>query len=338
MLAPPPGSVGHGPKGRPKSTYYACGWNVRPACAARQVHQVAHRFAAGSSTLLVCRDDRINWAVLFNSDAGKDGKQFAGLIDPLLHKPANEIKDWPEIDLFPAVWNCMNYFAHALPFLADPYFMAGTGVPHWLAVVDRGVRVRAKNVEPLTTHPDGVTVAVAGGLLQHLRDDAQFHKTQAFAETTLELSAAARRVLADDSSFRPSFLAHLLVEVLLDWTLAEDNPGGLDSYYRALQAVDPGVVQEAVNRMATRGTDRLAPMILLFCRERILWDYGEDGKLLLRMNQVMRRVGFPLCQRGCRSCSLPPGSWSAVASMSCWKVYRQGRVGQAPQRAPAHRD
>jgi len=40
----------------------------------------------------------INWAVLFNSDAGKDGKQF--MIDPLLHKPADEINNWPDIDLF----------------------------------------------------------------------------------------------------------------------------------------------------------------------------------------------------------------------------------------------
>ena len=90
----------------------------------------------------------------------------------------------------------------------------------------------------------------------------------------------------------------MLVEVLLDWTLAEDNPGGLDAYYRALEAVDPPAVQEAVNRMSARGTDRLAPMIFLFCRERILWDYGQDDKLLLRMNQVMRRVGFPPLPEG----------------------------------------
>jgi hypothetical protein len=31
MLAPPPGAVGHDPSGRPKATYYACGWNVRPS-------------------------------------------------------------------------------------------------------------------------------------------------------------------------------------------------------------------------------------------------------------------------------------------------------------------
>ena len=102
MLAPPPGVVGHGPKGRPKPTYYACGWEVRPAVRQPGKYTKWHTgLLAGSSTLLVCRDDGIDWAVLFNCDAGKDGKEFAGLIDPLLHKPASGIKDWPEVDLFP---------------------------------------------------------------------------------------------------------------------------------------------------------------------------------------------------------------------------------------------
>ena len=29
-----------------------------------------------------------------------------------------------------------------------------------------------------------------------------------------------------------------------------------------------------------------------FRRERVLWDYLEDGKLLVRLNQVMRRLGL----------------------------------------------
>jgi N-acyl-D-amino-acid deacylase len=102
MLAPPPGAVGHGPKGRPKPVYYACGWEVRPAGGQPGKYTKWHTgLLAGTSTLLVCRADGIDWAVLFNSDAGKDGKEFAGLIDPLLHKPADEIRSWPEIDLFP---------------------------------------------------------------------------------------------------------------------------------------------------------------------------------------------------------------------------------------------
>jgi hypothetical protein len=95
-------AVGHGPKGQVKPTYYACGWDVRPAVRQPGKYTKWHGgLLAGSSTLLVCRDDGINWAVLFNSDAGKDRKEVAGLIDPLLHKPASEIKDWPKIDLFP---------------------------------------------------------------------------------------------------------------------------------------------------------------------------------------------------------------------------------------------
>jgi hypothetical protein len=186
----------------------------------------------------------------------------------------------------------MNYLAHALPFLDDPYFVAGTAVPDWLTVVDRRVRVRAKGVEPLAGDPDGVTAAVARGVLQHLRDDRHFHATRALAETSIELAAAIRRVWPSDGGFGASFAGHLLVEVLLDATLAADHPAALDAYYRALQAVDGRAVEEAVNRMATRTTRRLAAFMALFCRARILWDYLEDDKLWRRLNQVMRRVGL----------------------------------------------
>ncbi len=44
--------------------------------------------------------------------------------------------------------------------------------------------------------------------------------------------------------------------------------------------------------MAARPTERLALFIELFRRERVLWDYLEDGKLMVRLDQVMRRVGL----------------------------------------------
>jgi N-acyl-D-amino-acid deacylase len=102
MLAPPAGAVGHRPDSKPKELYYACGWEVRPSPRFPGGYTKWHTGGlAGSSTLLVCRDDGINWAVLFNCDADKNNKAFADLIDPLLHRPADEIKSWPEIDLFP---------------------------------------------------------------------------------------------------------------------------------------------------------------------------------------------------------------------------------------------
>jgi len=54
--------------------------------------------------------------------------------------------------------------------------------------------------------------------------------------------------------------------------------------------VDAERIEAIVNRMAPRPTRRLAVFIELFRRERVLWDYREDGKLMTRLNQIMRRV------------------------------------------------
>ena len=89
---------------------------------------------------------------------------------------------------------------------------------------------------------------------------------------------------------RPSFLGHILVELLLDSTLIEDRPNLLDDYYRALADVENWVVELAVNRMQPRQTEHLALLISLFTRERFLCDYPDDGQLLRRLNQVMKRV------------------------------------------------
>ena len=104
--------------------------------------------------------------------------------------------------------------------------------------------------------------------------------------------------MGQDPGFRPSFLGHVLVEVLLDASLAARDAGRVESFYRTLEAVEPLGVQEAVNRMAPRPTNRLAAMIAAFRGERLLGDYLDDGRLLARLNQVMQRVRFaPLPDR-----------------------------------------
>lgn len=189
----------------------------------------------------------------------------------------------------------MNYFAHALPFLdAAPYFVAGTAVPDWLSVVDRQSRVRRKVVAAWVGDADPTTAAIARGMLQHLADDARFHETRAFAESSLTLTALARDMLDKERGLRPSFLGHLLVEVMLDASMVADSPEGLEKYYGLLESVDGQVIQDTVNRMTSRPAERLAWMVVGFCRERILWDYTDDGRLMVRLNQVMRRVGLDL--------------------------------------------
>ena len=207
----------------------------------------------------------------------------------------------------------MNYFAHGMRFTDRPYFLAGTAVPDWLSVADRRVRMRPRRVakfvegETCDSNPRDASnprdfgnpgdfsaksnaSLVAAGVMQHLEDDRWFHKTRAFLETSDELTRMFRGLLGPEDGFRPGFLGHLVTELLLDGVLIQQNPHLIDGYYAALHEVDPEVVQRAVNRMARHETTHLAAMIALFRREQFLRDYPDPGRLLDRLNQVMRRV------------------------------------------------
>jgi hypothetical protein len=186
----------------------------------------------------------------------------------------------------------MNYFAHGRHFVHDAYFLAGTAVPDWLNVVDRRVRARSKNAQLFVDDPDPQVAAVARGVVQHHHDDQWFHQTRAFTELSLQFTLEIRDLLKPDDGFRPSFLGHILVELLLDSTLIEQNPRRLDEYYAAVDSVDPAVITSAVTRISSRDVN-LTPWIPRFSAERFLYDYQDDAKLLTRLNHIMRRVQLP---------------------------------------------
>ena len=194
----------------------------------------------------------------------------------------------------------MNYFAHGWKHVGEPYFLAGTAIPDWLCVVDRRVRVTSKLARPFVSAPDPLLASVAAGIVAHHRDDERFHRAAAFAELSIRFSREIRALLPGDESLRPSFLGHILVEILLDAELIAGHPERLADYYQALESLDPRVVNEAVNRIAKTPTPLLAAFLPRFIAERFLYDYADDGKLLVRLNHVMRRVGLkPLPETFC---------------------------------------
>ena len=188
----------------------------------------------------------------------------------------------------------VNYFAHGYRFIDRPYFLAGTAVPDWLSVVDRRVRARRAAATMFLDDVDPLVAETAQGIVKHHEDDAWFHQTREFAETTLQFTVELRDLLAPDDSLRPSFLGHVITELLLDDVLIHRFPGQLDAYYASLERVDAALVQAVVNRLATRQTVHLQMMIHVFCRERFLFDYAVDERLLVRLNQVMQRVRLSL--------------------------------------------
>lgn len=90
----PEGRAGWNEGERPKAAYYGLGWMVRPV---GNGYNLWHSGSLpGTSTLLVRRHDGISWVVLFNTRDTPSGKGPSAIIDPLLHRAADEVTHWPD--------------------------------------------------------------------------------------------------------------------------------------------------------------------------------------------------------------------------------------------------
>ena len=176
--------------------------------------------------------------------------------------------------------------------LKAPKVLAGTAVPDWLNVVNRRAKARARTAETFLDADDHQLRSLARGVRQHHEDDRWFHQAPIFSELSLRFTVQIRDQLANDPGMRPSFLGHILVELLLDAELIEEAPHRLDIYYQAVESLDLDFLSGAVNQLTTRPVERLAEFVERFSRVRFLYDYLDDEKLLLRLNQVMKRVGL----------------------------------------------
>lgn len=95
----PPGLAGRDKDGKPKSVYYSLGWFNRALDDGRRNHWHTGSLA-GTATILIRRHDGRNFVALFNSRVSPSAPHLGRAVDRLLHQAADQIADWPDIDLF----------------------------------------------------------------------------------------------------------------------------------------------------------------------------------------------------------------------------------------------
>ncbi len=186
----------------------------------------------------------------------------------------------------------MNFLCHAIPYFDQPLVAICTAVPDWLSVVDRKIRARERMAVAVLESEDEVLRQVATGIIRHIRDDRWFHSTPAFAQTNLELAVGLRDHLPGDRGFRPMFVGHILIEMLLDAYWIRDRPELAAQYYRLIDHASHEQIQRCVNEITGKPTEKLVDTIRRFSELRFLYDYQDHSRLLFRLNQVMRRVGL----------------------------------------------
>jgi hypothetical protein len=187
----------------------------------------------------------------------------------------------------------LNYLAHGFRHVADPWFVAGTALPDWLRVLDRRARVPPETLAPHVGAADVRVASLARGALRHHDDDRAFHSSTSFAEARHAVADVIRGVLDEADGHRPFFLAHLVVEVQLDASLAAATPRLLDDYYAALASLSPDDVEATTRVLAPASPGGLARLVRRFVDERFVADYADPAATVRRLDRVVRGVGQP---------------------------------------------
>lgn len=187
----------------------------------------------------------------------------------------------------------MNYLAHGFRFLDRPRFMAGTAIPDWLSVCDRKIRLDRAEIRRRSALAAPESADIWAGVVRHLDDDAWFHTNPVFEDVSQQVTRTIRARFPRPKNFRASFLGHVLTELVLDSTLIERDSTIVDRYYAALQSVHAEDIESAVQEITGRVPHRFATFLRRFHESQFIRDYGDDHELLVRLSQVVRRVGLP---------------------------------------------
>lgn len=185
----------------------------------------------------------------------------------------------------------MNYLAHGYRFLDNPLMMAGTAVPDWLRVAAPRIRARARIIrEAMPGCDDEEQLQLFHGILQHHADDDRFHSSVVFQELCEDLAQRFRKLMPDRYDHRPGLLGHIVTELLLDSELARRDATLLPRYYETMASLDAAWIQQILNAVLYRPAERLAEFIDMFCNIEFLYDYADNDRLMLRLNQVIQRA------------------------------------------------
>lgn len=199
----------------------------------------------------------------------------------------------------------MNYLAHGRGVTDNPLVLAGTAAPGWLRACRRRSRLRL-DLLPAETVEKSQTQLLRG-IRKHFADNHAFHATLAFEDAQREVAKLLRT--RHPTIRRTNFLAHILVEVLLDAWLLQRDPTLADRYYASLDRLDLDPLVAWLNQWATEPAPGLASWIEGFRRIQFLRTYGDDGEVAARLEAVARRVSLP---------ALPPGFHRAVHAARLW--------------------
>lgn len=190
----------------------------------------------------------------------------------------------------------MNFLAHYYldQEQASSLFVLGAATPDLLSIYNSTLRIKAGQVD----HMNPETKAHGNpeflqGLARHFHADRVFHSSPLFAQTTHDLSVQLQEELSAHVVPRKYFVAHILLELILDKVLIRRDPNILPEYYHHFESLAPWVqVRIATETVSGHLLPNYETFLQKFVENKYLYHYTENDHLIYILRRLLRRVGI----------------------------------------------
>lgn len=182
-------------------------------------------------------------------------------------------------------------------FLSHYYFerysthserVLGALLPDLLKNVDKSYNFHPQRFEEaILAHPK--TMRISEGWYQHVQVDKSFHSSTFF----LNHCHVLRKILVPVLSpypIRPSFMAHIAIELLLDHLLIAHNMVNPIRLYEHLEQVNKSTIERYLNILGIADTTRFFSFYTEFLTSRYMLDYADLNVIPHALFHICKRV------------------------------------------------
>lgn len=183
----------------------------------------------------------------------------------------------------------MNFLSHFYfdRHCSDPNVVLGTVLPDLVKNARKDWNLRPEKKEFLFT--GDIEKAILKGWKRHLAVDRHFHNSGFFIKHTNAIRTAIAPVLVN-AQVRPSFLAHIALEVMLDSILLTNDIIDADDLYSNLHKADKKALNNFLELNAMDDTVHFFKFFDKFLEIRYLNSYREAHNIMYALNRICMRV------------------------------------------------
>ncbi len=188
-------------------------------------------------------------------------------------------------------------YIYGMNFLSHFYFerknqdenmVIGTVLPDLVKNAHKDWNLYPQKTSELFTN-DASLDSLLKGWKRHLEVDLLFHSSAFFTTETAKLKQLLLPILKD-SNVRPSFLAHIGVELMLDHLLVVNEKVNINSFYDHLNKVEDKTIDTFLKKCGIAETDKFFQFLNSFRSSRYLLSYQKIENISYALQRICMRL------------------------------------------------